>query len=63
MIRSWGNGAEDGGTIGNSSTCEESPLPEQAVAKNDNSSPLCEGPLLTALLNKMETILDQVCIN
>jgi hypothetical protein len=23
---------------------------------------VCEGPLLTVLLNKMETLLDQVCV-
>ena len=39
---------------------EENPLPQPTG--NDRSTMVCEGPLLTALLNKMETLLDQVCV-
>ena len=69
MIRMWENGViSEGGEKGSPSRNsvgggeggrgEENPLPEPTG--NDRDSVVCEGPLLTALLNKMETLLDQV---
>ena len=50
----------EGTAVDRSCSSEESPLPKQTVAGSNSDSPLCEGPLLSALLNKMESILDQV---
>ena len=66
MIRLWDSGlAAEGGDEASSSQIslhgEESPLP-QPTAGNDLDAIVCEGSLLTALLNKMETLLDQVSV-
>lgn len=60
MIRMWENGinVNDGSPSQTSVEGEESPLPQPTG--NDRDTTVCEGPLLTALLNKMETLLDQV---
>ena len=73
MIRTWENGVNsEGGENGSPSQSsvgeggggmEESPLPPQTTANDRGDSIVCEGPLLTALLNKMETLLDQVCVD
>lgn len=65
MIRSWEGVASDGGTVNERSIEEESPLPQPSVAgekREERALPVSEGPLLSALLNKMETLLDQVCV-
>ena len=65
MIRSWEGGASDEGEISEGGTLEENPLPRSAVAGEEGGvrdSAVCEGPLLSALLNKIETLLDQVCV-
>ena len=60
MIRSWDNGTGDGGTTAERGSQEESPLPPPTAAGERGESAVCEGPLLSALLNKTETLLDQV---
>ena len=73
MIRLWDSGslaaaAEEGGEEETPSSQgsipvqgEESPLP-QPTPSSDVGTTISEGPLLAALLNKMETFLDQVCV-
>lgn len=59
MIRLWDNGVTVGDTVNERTVQEESPLPQPG---DDEGSAVCEGPLLTALLNKIETLLDQVWV-
>ena len=40
---------------------EECPLPQPTMASIEGGTAVSEGPLLSALLDKMETLLDQVC--
>ena len=72
MIRMWESGVNsEGGEKespsqtsvgeGGGGEGEESPLPQPTG--NDRDAMVCEGPLLTALLNKMETLLDQVSVD
>lgn len=65
MILSWEGGASDEGAVSERDAEEESPLPQSAKAGEGGGvrdSAVCEGPLLSALLNKIETLLDQVCV-
>ena len=75
MIRSWEGMASDVGSVSERDTQQESPLPQSAVGgrgegrrgsagagEGGRGSAVCEGPFLSALLNKIETLLDQVCV-
>ena len=53
------------GGVSECDTHDESPLPPSAVAGEGGGVKdlaVFEGPLISALLNKVETILDQVCV-
>ncbi len=65
MIRMWDN--SESGEKGSPSETSvggggEDPLP-QPTDNDRGDGVVCEGPLLTVLLNKMETLLDQVCVS
>ena len=63
MIRMWENleSGEKGLPSETSGEGEkESPLPHP-TSNDRGEGVVCEGPLLTVLLNKIETLLDQVC--
>lgn len=60
MIRMWENLESGEKGLPSETSGEESPLPHP-TSNDRGEGVVCEGPLLTVLLNKIETLLDQVC--